>query len=59
MSDVGAHVFGLRAKGTQLSYQCFSDFIASAGDNDPGTFASESKSGSTANAGKGAGNQDN
>ena len=59
MADVGAHVFCLRAEGTQLRGQCFSGFIASAGDDDPGTVASESNGGGAANAGKGAGNQDN
>jgi hypothetical protein len=59
MANVSADEFSLNAEGAELLGQGLSLLVAAAGDNNPGALLGEGQRRGTANAGQGAGNQDN
>jgi hypothetical protein len=59
VADIGANEFGFRAKRAKFGDQRLAGVIVTAGDDNSGAFTGEGESRGTANAGQGAGDQDN
>ena len=58
MAHIGADEFGLRTQATKLGGKGVAHFFTAAAHDQAGAIGGEGEGGSAANAGEGAGNQD-